>query len=75
MPRKGIDSDTVAAAVAQLHAEHRPASPVLVRLVTGTGSYTTICRTLRSLGVNESKRPRANRASAGTHRTAGRMRR
>lgn len=77
MGRRGIAPEAIAAAVASLHGENRPASPVNVRLVTGTGSYTTICRALRQLGVRESKRThlRPGVGQPPAARMAGRMRR
>lgn len=74
MGRTGIATEAIAAAVATLHEENRPASPVTVRLVTGTGSYTTICRALRELGVRESKRTRLQPVGGQPARMAGRMR-
>jgi hypothetical protein len=56
MARHGITREEVARAVHSLRAARRAASPTTVRLEIGTGSYSTICRHLRALGVRELKR-------------------
>lgn len=58
MARPGIREEDVLRAVAALRAARRAASPTNVRLELGTGSYSTISRHLRALGVRESKRQR-----------------
>lgn len=56
MARPGIKQEDVARAVDALRAARRAASPTTVRLELGTGSYSTISKYLRALGVREFKR-------------------
>lgn len=59
MARPGIKQEDVVRAVDALRAARRAASPTTVRLELGTGSYSTISKYLRALGVRESKRHRS----------------
>lgn len=56
MARPGIKQEDVVRAVDALRAARRAASPTTVRLELGTGSYSTISKYLRALGVRELKR-------------------
>lgn len=60
--RPGITVSDVARAYQALREQGRPIGPVNIRLELGRGSFSTIVRGMRELGLASSRSPRKTRS-------------